>query len=47
LEDRWAYTDAKSEVILDIMEDAERWAADPKRLSPPGASRRPPRQAGR
>ena len=26
VDDGWAYTDAKSGVILDIMEDAERWA---------------------
>jgi GrpB-like predicted nucleotidyltransferase (UPF0157 family) len=26
MDDGWAYTDAKSEVILNIMEDAERWA---------------------
>jgi GrpB-like predicted nucleotidyltransferase (UPF0157 family) len=26
MDDAWAYTDAKSEVILNIMEDAERWA---------------------
>jgi GrpB-like predicted nucleotidyltransferase (UPF0157 family) len=25
MDDGWAYTDAKSEVILNIMEDAERW----------------------
>jgi GrpB-like predicted nucleotidyltransferase (UPF0157 family) len=31
MEDGWAYTDAKSEAILDIMEDAERWAVEMKR----------------
>ena len=25
-DDRWAYTEAKTDVILDILEDAERWA---------------------
>src|SRR5579859_266389 len=28
MDDGWAYTDAKSEVILNVMEDAECWAAD-------------------
>jgi GrpB-like predicted nucleotidyltransferase (UPF0157 family) len=27
-DDGWAYTDAKSEVILDILKEAERWASD-------------------
>jgi len=27
-DDGWAYTDAKSDVILDILEDAERWASE-------------------
>jgi GrpB-like predicted nucleotidyltransferase (UPF0157 family) len=31
MDDGWAYTDAKSEVILNIMEDAERWAVEMKR----------------
>lgn len=30
MDDLWAYTDAKSEVILNIMEDAGRWAAETK-----------------
>jgi GrpB-like predicted nucleotidyltransferase (UPF0157 family) len=31
MDDGWAYTDAKSEVILNIMEAAERWAVEMKR----------------
>ena len=27
-DDGWAYTDAKSEVILDLLDEAERWASD-------------------
>jgi GrpB-like predicted nucleotidyltransferase (UPF0157 family) len=27
-DDRWAYTDTKSEVILKLLDEAERWALD-------------------
>ena len=33
MDDGWAYTDAKSEVILNILQDAEAWAVDTKRTA--------------
>jgi len=30
MDDGWAYTDAKSEVILNILQEAEAWALETK-----------------
>jgi GrpB-like predicted nucleotidyltransferase (UPF0157 family) len=37
-DDRWAYTEAKTDVILDILDDAERWAGATGWTLPPASA---------
>ena len=38
LDDRWAYTEAKTDVILDILEDAEAWSRGTGWTLPPASA---------